>query len=64
MSQLDEQIKQIMKPKPKGYITKLPCCGVNIELFNTGDQYIVCPECGKKMILVWSMLNKKFQYDK
>lgn len=63
MSQLDEQIKSILKPK-KSYIVKLPCCGVNIELLNTGDQYIVCPECGKKMLLTWSMLNKKFHYDK
>lgn len=64
MSQLDEQIKKMMQPPKKGYITKLPCCGVNIELQRTGDQYIECPECHKKMLLVWSMLNKKFQYDK
>ena len=46
---------------PTKTIVKTPCgCG-SVEVTKTGDQYIVCAQCGKKFLLIWSSIGRHKQ---
>lgn len=44
-------------------VLKLPCGHASIQIKDKAeDQYIVCPKCLKKYVLVWS-LNPKLKWE-
>jgi len=59
---LKRPVRGKMKSDKINKILKLPCGHVSIQIKDKAeDQYIICPKCMKKFLLVWS-LNPKIKW--
>lgn len=57
LQKLDKEYNQ----RPIRQILKLPCGCTSIEITRPQDQYVTCPECYKKFLLIWQS-KPKIQY--
>lgn len=61
----DKYVKQVLdetyygQQKQKPVVLKLPCECVSIQILEPKTIRPVCPKCGKKYILSWSMMGQK-----
>jgi len=58
---IPEQYRKLNKEfdqRPLRKILKLPCGHGNIEITRPQDQYITCPKCFHKFLLIWSKIAK------
>ena len=74
MIHLQEEVKSILNEQQNGELKKpvkslrLPCSDFHkykepafVQIFETRDQKVTCPRCGKSHFLVWSALeNHRF----
>ena len=58
----DDAIRRAMSDKQNDdhVVVQLSCCGTSVEITERRDQYLTCPTCGKRHVLLWS-LNPKLR---